>query len=512
MTLQQTSSKPRVGLIFAVLMIAMLMSSLGQMIFVTALPTIVGELGGVNHMTWVITAFLLGETIALPIFGKLGDQIGRKPLFIAATILFIVGSLLGGFATSMGLLIFSRAIQGIAAGALMILSQAIVADVVSARDRGHYMGIMGAVFGVASVLGPVLGGWFTDGPGWRWGLWFNVPLGVLALAGILLFLQIPRRGTGFHFDWAGTLTMVVSTTCLILGITWDGNEYEWTSPVILGLFTAALIAGTAFVIIELRTPDALLPMMLFTSRNFVLTTVAGLAVGVFMFGALGYLPTYLQMVHSLSPTTAGLMMTPMMAGMMGTSTLVGNLITRTGRYKWYPVSGMIITTAALVMLSRLQYESSLITVGAALFLLGVGLGCTMQILVLIVQNSFPITMVGTATAANNFFRQIGGSLGSALVGGLFVGNLANELKVQVPIAMGQLSAEEAAAAGQHFTDGANDLTPALVAQLPDALRIAVDTAYNDALTPVFLLLAPLALAAAALLIGVREDQLKSTIA
>ncbi|MEJ5927502.1 MDR family MFS transporter [Corynebacterium sp. H128] len=509
---EQATAEHKVGLIIGALMIAMLMSSLGQMIFSTALPTIVGELGGVNHMSWVITAFLLGQTIALPIFGKLGDQMGRKGLFLFVVILFMLGSLAGGLATSMSLLIAARAVQGIAGGGLMILSQSITAEVVSARERGKYMGLMGSVFGVSSVLGPVLGGWFTDGPGWRWGLWLNIPLGLAALVGAMLFLKLPHRKRVGRFDFLGTIFMALATTCLILFVTWGGHEYDWDSPTILGLIAGTLLFGAVFIIVELRVPQPIVPMVLFKNRNFVLTTIAGLCIGIFMFGALGYLPTYLQMVHSLTPTAAGLMMTPMMVGLMGTSILTGNLVTRTGKYKYFPIVGLLIVAVGMFLLSQLTVTDSLIQVGFDFFIFGVGLGSAMQIIVLIVQNSFPITLVGTATGANNFFRQIGGSLGAALVGGLFVGRLSDGLHEKVPAALQSMGAAAAPFAEQ-FAGGAGNqkLTPALVTGFPEPLQLAIQTAYNDALTPIFLVLLPLAVFSAAVLVAVREEKLKETI-
>ncbi|MEJ5997171.1 MDR family MFS transporter [Corynebacterium sp. H130] len=503
---------PRIPLIMGALMVGMLMSSLGQMIFATALPTIVGDLGGVNHMSWVITAFLLGQTVALPIFGKLGDQIGRKGLYVFVVALFMLGSLIGGLATSMSVLIAARAIQGIAGGGLMILSQSITAEVVSARERGRYMGIMGSVFGLSSVLGPVLGGWFTDGPGWRWGLWLNIPLGLFALIGAIRYLHLPHRERRGRFDIIGSILMIIATTCLILFVTWGGNEYEWNSTTIKALIAGTIIFGALFVWAELKVAEPIVPMNLFTNRNFVLTTLSGLGIGIFMFGALGYLPTYLQMVHELTPTIAGLMMIPMMVGMMGTSITVGNWVSRTGKYKNYPIIGLLIVAVGMYLLSTLKADSSLVTVGAYFFVFGVGLGAAMQILVLIVQNSFPIALVGTATGATNFFRQIGGSLGAALVGGLFVGKLSDELHASIPEALQQLGPAAAPYAEQFGAAGGNQrLTPAAVVQLPDLLKSAIQVAYNDALTPIFFILMPLAILAALILIAVREDTLKETI-
>ncbi|BAF53418.1 MDR family MFS transporter [Corynebacterium glutamicum] len=502
----------RVGFIIAALMLAMLLSSLGQTIFGSALPTIVGELGGVNHMTWVITAFLLGQTISLPIFGKLGDQFGRKYLFMFAIALFVVGSIIGALAQNMTTLIVARALQGIAGGGLMILSQAITADVTTARERAKYMGIMGSVFGLSSILGPLLGGWFTDGPGWRWGLWLNVPIGIIALVAIAVLLKLPARERGkVSVDWLGSIFMAIATTAFVLAVTWGGNEYEWASPMIIGLFITTLVAAIVFVFVEKRAVDPLVPMGLFSNRNFVLTAVAGIGVGLFMMGTIAYMPTYLQMVHGLNPTQAGLMLIPMMIGLIGTSTVVGNIVSKTGKYKWYPFIGMLIMILALVLLSTLTPSASLALIGLYFFVFGFGLGCAMQILVLIVQNSFPITMVGTATGSNNFFRQIGGSVGSALIGGLFISNLSDRFTENVPAAVASMGEEGAqyASAMSDFS-GASNLTPHLVESLPQALREAIQLSYNDALTPIFLALTPIAVVAAILLFFIREDHLKET--
>ncbi|AGN18043.1 hypothetical protein J433_10392 [Corynebacterium glutamicum MT] len=502
----------RVGFIIAALMLAMLLSSLGQTIFGSALPTIVGELGGVNHMTWVITAFLLGQTISLPIFGKLGDQFGRKYLFMFAIALFVVGSIIGALAQNMTTLIVARALQGIAGGGLMILSQAITADVTTARERAKYMGIMGSVFGLSSILGPLLGGWFTDGPGWRWGLWLNVPIGIIALVAIAVLLKLPARERGkVSVDWLGSIFMAIATTAFVLAVTWGGNEYEWASPMIIGLFITTLVAAIVFVFVEKRAVDPLVPMGLFSNRNFVLTAVAGIGVGLFMMGTIAYMPTYLQMVHGLNPTQAGLMLIPMMIGLIGTSTVVGNIVSKTGKYKWYPFIGMLIMVLALVLLSTLTPSASLALIGLYFFVFGFGLGCAMQILVLIVQNSFPITMVGTATGSNNFFRQIGGAVGSALIGGLFISNLSDRFTENVPAAVASMGEEGAqyASAMSDFS-GASNLTPHLVESLPQALREAIQLSYNDALTPIFLALTPIAVVAAILLFFIREDHLKET--
>lgn len=502
-----------VPLVFTSLLLGMLIVSLGQMIFSTALPTIVADLGGVDRMSWVITVYLLTMTIGLPVYGKLGDQIGRKPLFVTAILLFSAGSLLGALSWNINLLIVARAIQGLGGGGLMVLSQAIVADVVPARQRGRYMGIMGAVFGLSSVLGPLLGGFFTEGPGWRWALWFNLPVCLLALVVAVAFLRLPRRGAGRRTDWVGTILMATGTTALILLSSWGGHRYEWTDPVIFALGALFFVCALAFVLVELRSADPLIPMTLFRQRNFTLSTAAGLIIGVAMFGCIAYLPTYIQMVHGLSPTAAGLMMTPMMAGMMGTSIVVGNIVSRTGRYKWYPVVGSIVMAVGLWLIGSLRAEDTLLHLGVVLFVFGFGLGLCMQLLVLIVQNSFPITMVGTATASNNFFRQIGGTLGSAIVGTVFVSRLADLMGERIPAAARELGPEgaEVAAGFANGSGAANSMSPEILAGLPGPLHDAIVGAYNDALVPIYHVVVPLILVATVMLVFLREDTLKETI-
>ena len=502
-----------VGIIFAALMLTMLMSSLGQMIFGSALPTIVGELGGVDQMSWVISAFMVTMTIAMPLAGQLGDRMGRKWVYISGIAIFVIGSTLGGFANGMGMLITGRAIQGFGAGIMMISSQSIVAEVVSARERGKFMGIMGGVFGVSSVLGPVLGGWFTDGPGWRWGLWINIPLGLLAIIVCAFVLKLRVGEQGFKgFDWMGFAAIAITTSTLILLTTWGGSEYEWTSPTILSMAAVVIVGARLTVFIESRASQPLIPVQLFKNRNMVLTTLAGTVLGLAMMGVLGYMPTYLQMVHTLTPTEAGLMMIPMMVGMIGVSTGVGFIIAKTGNYKYYPIAGLAITAFALWWMSQMTVETSLTGIGVRFLVFGVGLGFVMQVLVLIVQNSFPVSQVGTATAANNFFRQIGSALGASIVGSMFIHNMQNEMATRLPDALASLG-KEGAAIAQEFqgADAANSLTPHAVAELPDVLRDAILNSYNDGLTPVIGMMVPLAIVAMLILFPLRQERLKETI-
>ncbi|MCS5719697.1 MFS transporter [Herbiconiux sp. CPCC 205763] len=487
-------------LVFAGLMVTMLLSSLDQTIFSTALPTIVGELNGVDHMLWVTTAYILASTIMLPVYGKLGDLIGRKGLFIGAIVLFMAGSVIGGMAHDMTWLIAGRAVQGLGGGGLMILSQAIIADVVPARERGKYMGIMGGVFALSSVAGPLLGGWFTEGIGWRWAFWMNIPLGILAIASAVLFLRLPKGAQRRpRLDFAGMGLLAIASTCLVLVTTWGGTTYDWNSPVIIGLIVGTIVAGVLFVMTERRAVEPIMPLHLFKDRNFNLTTIAGLIIGIAMFGALAYLPTYLQMVTGVNATNAGLLMIPLMAALLVTSIISGQLVSRTGRYKWLPITGTAIVAVALVLLSTMTPALPIWILCSYLAIMGLGLGMSMQILILIVQNAFPVSQVGTATASNNYFRQIGASLGSAIVGSLFVSRLTTLLAERMPAGGG-------ASAGD-----SNSFTPAMVNALPDAVRNVIVGAYNDALTPVFLYMVPLVLVAVVLLLFVKEKPLATSI-
>jgi EmrB/QacA subfamily drug resistance transporter len=493
--------KRQVLLVFAGLMVTMLLASLDQTIFSTALPTIVGQLHGVDQMLWVTTAYILASTIMLPVYGKLGDLIGRKGLFIGAIAIFIVGSIVGGMATDMTSLIVGRAVQGLGGGGLMLLSQAIIADVVPARERGRYMGIMGGVFALSSVAGPLLGGYFTDGPGWRWGLWMNVPLGILAIASAVFFLRLPKNTKGKPaIDFTGMGLLAIASTCLVLVTTWGGTTYDWDSITIISLIIGAVVAAVAFVMVERKAAEPIMPLHMFKERNFNLTTAAGLIIGIAMFGALAYLPTYLQMVTGVNATQAGLLLIPLMAALLVTSIGSGQLVSRTGRYKWLPIVGTVVTALALLLLSTMTATMAVWVICAYLAVMGLGLGMSMQILILIVQNTFPNSQVGTATASNNYFRQIGASIGSAIVGSLFVANLKNLLADRLP------NAGSAASGGS-----SNSFTPEVVQHLPAAVRDVIVGAYNDALTPVFLYMVPLMLIATVLLIFIKEKPLATTI-
>lgn len=486
--------------VFAGLMVTMLLASLDQTVFATALPTIVGELGGVDHMLWVTTGYLVAATIMMPIYGKLGDTIGRKGLFIAALVVFLAGSTIGGLAPDMLWLIIARIVQGIGGGGLMILSQAIIADVVPVRERGKYMGVMGAVFGLSSVVGPLLGGWFTESIGWRWAFWINLPLGALAIAIAVIALKLPKHAARVRFDIWGTITMAIAVTSIILIASWGGGEYAWDSPVIVGLIVVAVAFSALFVWAEARAPEPLIPLRVFKNRNFVLSTTAGLFIGVAMFGTIAYLPTYLQMVTGVNATGSGLMMIPMVAGLMLTAITTGALASRTGRYKWMPVASMVVLAIGLWLMSTLTVGTPIWILLVYIFIMGAGIGLGMQILVLVVQNAFHDREVGMATASNNFFREIGASLGGAVVGALFTTRLTDLLAERLaPLGV--------AGGGLDM----NSLTPGAVRNLPSELYDVVVGSYNDALTPVFVMLIPMVVAGLVLALFIKEVPLRASI-
>lgn len=475
-------------LLFVGLMIAMFMFSLNQTVLATALPTIVGELDGVDQMLWVSTAFMLASTIMMPIYGKVGDLFGRKPLFMFAICCFLLGSVFALIAGDMSMLIFGRVLQGIGGGGMMILSQSIIASVVPARERGKYMGIMGSAFAVSSVAGPLIGGWLTEGPGWRWAFAINFPLGIIALVAAAIFLKVPKHTSGKRpkIDVVGMALVSIVTSCIVLVSAWGGHDYEWGSWQINGLIIVGVLAIAGFIFVELKVSEPVIPMFLFKNRDFLLCTIAGLFIGVGMFGVLSYMPTYLQMVHGIDATVAGLMMVPMMGTMLISSTLIGFVVSRTGKYKKYPLMGVLIMAASLVLLSQLKADSAAWETMGCLALLGLGLGLSMQTLVLVVQNAFPVAMVGTATASNNYFRQVGATLGMAFIGSVFTQRLLDNIKG----GMGELAKSNPSQPLPKVSS--TGLTPEIVSNLPEPLHTLIITSYNDALVPLFLWVAPLA--------------------
>ncbi|MET9770175.1 MFS transporter [Streptomyces sp. NPDC006415] len=488
-------SPRKVRMVFLGLMLTLLLAALDQMIVATALPKIVGELHGLEKMSWAVTAYLLASTIVLPLYGKLGDLFGRKGVFQFAIVVFIIGSALAGWSRTMDELIAFRALQGVGGGGLMIGVQAIIADIVPARERGRYMGLIGAVFGLASVAGPLLGGFFTDHASWRWCFYINVPFGLVTLAVIAVVLKLPRPAVRPRLDVLGAVLLAVASTCLVLVTSWGGTEYAWGSRTILGLAAGAVVSTALFVAVEHRAAEPIIPLRLFRDSVFNVTGLIGAVVGVALFGAASYLPTYLQMVDGVSATESGLLMLPMMMGIVGGSIASGQLITRTGRYRIYPIVGGAVSVVGMALLSLLEADTSPLAYSFYQAVLGLGIGLVMSVLVLAVQNSVRPSDLGTATSANNYFRQIGGSVGAAIFGTLFAGRLSDALGVRLPT-------------GAELPDP-ESITPQIVHAMEPALRDAYIQAYVDAMPRIFLYLVPVLVLGLILAFFLKEKPLVS---
>jgi EmrB/QacA subfamily drug resistance transporter len=489
----------RVLVVFSGLLLVMLLAALDSTIVATALPTIVGELGGLAHLSWVVTAYLLAQTVVTPLYGKLGDIYGRKGVLQVAIALFLLGSALCGMSRSMTQLILFRAIQGLGGGGLMVTTQAVVGDIVAPRQRGRYQGIFGAVFAAASIAGPLVGGYFTTHLSWRSIFYINIPLGVIALA--VLAVTLPPQGSRMRhaIDYSGAGLLAVALSAIILVTDLGGAQYSWSSPLILGLIGAAIISLFGFVLVEGRADEPVLPLRLFRNGVFWVTSAVGLIIGFSLFGSVTYLPLFLQVVKGASPTASGLQMLPLMGGSLITSILSGQIISRTGRYKIFPLLGTACTSAGLFLLSRMNTETGTATATLIMLLLGLGLGMVMQVLVIAAQNSVGYKDLGVATSGATLFRLIGGSLGAAVLGAIFAARLETNLARFLP----------PGAEGASIGAGIN---PQALAQLPAAVRAAYAEAFTASLGMVFLVATAIALLGFLLAWLLPERPLRETIA
>jgi EmrB/QacA subfamily drug resistance transporter len=487
-------SHKQIMIILPGLLLAMLLAMLDQLVVGTALPRIVGDLGGATHLSWVVTAYVLTSTITTPFYGKLGDMYGRKKFFIAAIIIFLAGSALSGLSSSMAELITFRAIQGLGAGGLMVGAMATIGEIVPPRERGKYMSYFMVVMMLATVGGPLVGGWITTAFSWRWIFYINLPLGGAALVYLIAVMKLPARRVKHRIDYTGGILLGVVATAIILLATWGGTEYQWGSWEIIGLLVLALAALACFLAAERRAAEPMLPLHVFKIRNFSVTMVLTFLVGLGLFGAMTFLPFYQQTVQGASPTVSGLLMTPLMVGSAATSILAGVLTSKTGKYRMFPIIGGLVMAIGMFMLSRIGVTTSRWTTGIDYVVLGLGMGLLMQMMSLIAQNSVELKDMGVASSARMFFQQMGGSLGVAAFGAIFAHKLTESM------------GNAASAAGTRFNSASLD--PTTVTTLPPAVREVVFNGIAHAVQTVFLWVTPASVLVFLLALLIKEVPLR----
>ncbi len=490
------TQQQRVRVIFGALILVFLLASLDQTIVSTALPTIVGELGGLQHLSWVVTAYLLASTVSGPLYGKFGDLYGRKIVLQTAIVIFLVGSVLCGLSQNMAELISFRALQGLGAGGLIVTAIAVIGDVIPPRDRGRYQGIFGAVFGVSTIIGPLLGGFFVDNLSWRWIFYVNLPIGAVAFAVIGAVFRVRPAPKHHKVDYLGAGLLAGGLSAIVLFTSLGGSTWAWDSSQIIALIVIGVVALAGFVFVESRVAEPILPLSLFRNRTFAVTSAVGFIVGLALFGAVTYLPLYLQIVKGVSPTRSGLQLTPLMLGLLVTSVLSGQLISRWGRYRIFPIVGTAVVTVGMALLSRLGIATSLWMAALDMVVLGLGLGMVMQVLVLAVQNAVDYKYLGVATSGSTMFRSIGGSIGVSLFGAIFTNRLHTELAQRLPV-------------NAHLP---STTSPAAIRTLPPSVRDVYVHALTAALSPVFFVAAIISSVAFILALLLPEVPLRQTSA